>query len=65
VQLHTGYRLTKPHIGWMLFENDIQTVSILGAWSFVGANGQPGSMAIGNNLDVTHQTTDCARGECL
>jgi hypothetical protein len=25
VQPHTGYRLTKPHIGWMLFENDVQT----------------------------------------
>jgi len=25
--LQTGYRQTKPHIGWMLFENDVQTVS--------------------------------------
>ena len=25
IVLHTGYRQTKPHVGWMLFENDIQT----------------------------------------
>jgi hypothetical protein len=25
--LQTGYRQTKPHIGWMLFENDVQTIS--------------------------------------
>jgi hypothetical protein len=25
--LETGYRQTKPHIGWMLFENDVQTIS--------------------------------------
>jgi len=24
--MHTGQRLTEPTIGWMLFENDIQTV---------------------------------------
>jgi hypothetical protein len=40
------YLQTKPHTGWMLFE----TISNLGAWSCVGANGQPGSMAIGNIL---------------
>src|SRR5271155_5877420 len=30
----------------------------------LGANGQPGSMAIWEHLDVTHETADCARGEC-
>jgi hypothetical protein len=44
----TGDRLTKPHIGWMRFENDIAIN--LGAWSLAGANGQPRSMAIGNTL---------------
>jgi hypothetical protein len=28
----------------------------------LGANGQPGSMAIGNTVDVTRETADCARG---
>jgi len=42
--MHTRFRLSKPHIGWMLFENVAQTVfnlanynlanCILGAWSF-------------------------------
>jgi len=27
VAQQTGYRQTKPHIGWMLFENDVQTIS--------------------------------------
>jgi hypothetical protein len=47
-ELHTGYRLAKPHIDWMLFENDF--ANDLGAWSLLGANGQPRSMAIGNIL---------------
>jgi hypothetical protein len=32
----------------MLFENDVS--NYLGAWSFIGANGQLGGMAIGNTL---------------
>jgi hypothetical protein len=72
VMLHIGYRQTKPHIGWMLFENDIQTVNgqavvvqINSAPGVeLGANGQPGSMAIWEHLDVTHETAHCARGEC-
>ncbi len=24
----TGYRQTKPHIGWMLFENAVKTVDV-------------------------------------
>jgi len=30
----------------------------------LGANGQPGSMAIREHTDVTHETAHCARGEC-
>src|SRR5271156_4459274 len=77
---HNSYAVDQnpTSAGW--YSNDIQTIDVqnfrlklrfelsgsnyLGAWSFVGANGQPGSIAIENNLDVTHETTDCARGEC-
>jgi hypothetical protein len=47
--MHT-YRRTKPHIGWMLIENDAKTVdikmliqTILAPGVLLGANGQPGS----------------------
>jgi len=26
--LQIGYRQTKPHIGWMLFENDAQIIDV-------------------------------------
>jgi hypothetical protein len=54
---HTCYRQTIPHIGWMLFENDAKTVdikmliqTILAPGVLLGANGQPGSYAVGNIL---------------
>ena len=28
VAQRTGYRQTKPHIGWMLFENVVKTVDV-------------------------------------
>jgi hypothetical protein len=43
-----GYLQTKPHIGWTLSRTMFKLNR--GAWSCVGANGQPGSLAIGNTL---------------
>jgi len=28
VMQHIGYRQTKPHIGWMLFENHLQSIDV-------------------------------------
>jgi len=67
LSLHVGYRQTKPHIGWMLLENfylNYRCSNFLAPGVLFGANGQPGSMAIGNTFDVTHEMADCARGEC-
>src|ERR1039458_2742243 len=51
ISVYIGYLQTRPHTGWMLVENDAQTIFFnQGAWSCVGANGQPGSTAIGNTL---------------
>jgi hypothetical protein len=44
-----------------LFENDVS--NYLGAWSFVGANGQPGSMAIGNTLMLLTKPPNAQGGE--
>jgi hypothetical protein len=69
--LQTGYRQTKPHIGWMLFENDAQTIDVqtvvvqTGAWSLLGANGQPGSMAIGNTLMLLMKPPTAQGGSAL
>jgi hypothetical protein len=62
-ELHTGYRLAKPHIDWMLFENDF--ANDLGAWSLLGANGQPRSMAIGNTLMLLMKPPTAQGGETL
>src|ERR1700686_1201915 len=53
LSLHVGYRQTKPHIGWMLLENfylNYRCSNFLAPGVLFGANGQPGSMAIGNIL---------------
>ena len=66
-RLHIDYRQTKPHIGWMLLENfylNYRCSNFLAPGVLFGANGQPGSMAIGNIFDVTHEMVDYARGEC-
>jgi hypothetical protein len=59
---HTCYRQTKPDIGWRAFENDAKAAdikltlfncrysTILAPGLLLGANSQPGSMAIGNTL---------------
>jgi len=57
---HTGYRQTKPHIGWMLFENDVS--NYLGARSFIWRERPAWKDGHWEHLDVTHETVDCARG---
>jgi hypothetical protein len=73
--LQIGYWQTKPHIGWILFENDIQTIDVrtvvvqtvaVQTWRLgvlLGANGQPGSMAIGNILMLLMKPSN-AQGGC-
>jgi hypothetical protein len=46
--LVSRYLQTQPHVGWTLSRTMFKLN--LGAWSCVGANGQPGSLAIGNIL---------------
>ena len=36
--MHTRFRLTKPHIGWMLFENVAQTVFNLANFNLANFN---------------------------
>jgi hypothetical protein len=68
--LQTGYRQTKPHIGWMLFENDAQTIDVqtvvvqTGAWSFTWRERPAWKHGHWEHLDVTHETADSARGVC-
>ena len=76
--LQFDYRQTKPHIGWMRSENDIQTIDVqslfkvsfkvsfkyLGAWSFIWRERPAWKHGHWEHLDVTHETADSARGEC-
>jgi len=68
-------RQTKPDIGWMAFENDAKAVDIkltlfkLSLFNYLGARvtawrKQPAwKHGHWEHLDVTHETSDCARGE--
>ena len=47
----------------MLFENDVS--NYLGAWSFIGANGQLGGMAIGNTLMLLMKPPTAQGGNSL
>jgi hypothetical protein len=72
---HTCYRQTKPDIGWMALENDAKAVDIkltlfkLSLFNYLGARvtawrKQPAwKHGHWEHLDVTHETSDCARGE--
>src|ERR1035437_151084 len=63
--LHPGYRQTKPHIGWMLFENDVQTILLSWRLEFCWRERPAWKHGHWEHLDVTHETADCARGETL
>src|SRR6202790_4299189 len=66
--LHVGYRQTKPHIGWMLLENfylNYRCSNFLAPGVLFGANGQPGSRAIGNILMLLMKWTTAQGGNAL
>jgi hypothetical protein len=68
LSLHVGYRQTKPHIGWMLLENfylNYRCSNFLAPGVLFGANGQPGSRAIGNILMLLMKWPTAQGGNAL